>query len=135
MSVDEADVPLSSDALSESSPPPSPVHLDHQKTASTLTAGSRQTYWECIAAIYQKKLDYPRSVSQGNLAWCWGTDRTRNIDIHGWVRERAAELLFEGGDVDGSSVAKVILELLGAGGSLYSLRIVNVDLRLGVRLR
>ena len=30
--------------------------------------------------------------------------------IPGWVRERAAEVLFEGGDVDESSVAKVMLD-------------------------
>ncbi|KAF8917288.1 fungal-specific actin related protein [Mucidula mucida] len=32
--------------------------------------------------------------------------------IPGWVRERSAELLFDGGDVDESSVAEVILESL-----------------------
>lgn len=32
--------------------------------------------------------------------------------IPGWIRERAAEVLFEGGDVDESSVAEVILEAL-----------------------
>ena|ERR1700722_11292600 len=32
--------------------------------------------------------------------------------IPGWVRERAAEVLFEGGDVDESSVAEVILDAL-----------------------
>ncbi|KAF8628005.1 hypothetical protein AX15_004125 [Amanita polypyramis BW_CC] len=32
--------------------------------------------------------------------------------IPGWIRERAAEVLFEGGDVDESSVAEVILESL-----------------------
>ncbi|KAK2460960.1 hypothetical protein APHAL10511_007430 [Amanita phalloides] len=40
--------------------------------------------------------------------------------IPGWVRERAAEVLFEGGDIDESSVAEVILE---------SLLKVPVDLR------
>ena len=32
--------------------------------------------------------------------------------IPGWVRERAVEVLFEGGDVDESSVAEVILDCL-----------------------
>ena len=32
--------------------------------------------------------------------------------IPGWIRERAAEVLFEGGDVDEASVAEVILESL-----------------------
>ncbi|KAF7795277.1 hypothetical protein EIP86_006430 [Pleurotus ostreatoroseus] len=40
--------------------------------------------------------------------------------VPGWVRERAAEVLFEGGDVDESSVAEVILD---------SLLKVPVDLR------
>lgn len=40
-----------------------------------------------------------------------GTGRGTLI-IPGWIRERAAEVLFEGGDVDESSVAEVILETL-----------------------
>jgi len=32
--------------------------------------------------------------------------------IPGWIRERAGEILFEGGDVDESSVAEVVLETL-----------------------
>ena len=58
ISVDGADVPPSSDA------PPSPVHLDHQNTANALTAGSRQTYWESIAAIYQEKTRLPQDLSR-----------------------------------------------------------------------
>ncbi|KAF8071805.1 fungal-specific actin related protein [Lyophyllum atratum] len=48
-----------------------------------------------------------------------GTGRGTLI-IPGWIRERAAEVLFEGGDVDESSVAEVILD---------SLLKVPVDLR------
>ncbi|KAI0707248.1 actin-domain-containing protein [Earliella scabrosa] len=40
-----------------------------------------------------------------------GTGRGTLI-IPGWIRERAAEVLFEGGDVDESSVAEVILDTL-----------------------
>lgn len=40
-----------------------------------------------------------------------GTGRGTLV-IPGWVRERAAEVLFEGGDVDESSVAEVILDAL-----------------------
>ncbi|KAG6857384.1 hypothetical protein H0H87_004746 [Tephrocybe sp. NHM501043] len=40
-----------------------------------------------------------------------GTGRGTLI-IPGWVRERAAEVLFEGGDVDEASVAEVILDAL-----------------------
>lgn len=40
-----------------------------------------------------------------------GTGRGTLI-IPGWIRERAAEVLFEGGDIDESSVAEVILDTL-----------------------
>lgn len=40
-----------------------------------------------------------------------GTGRGTLI-IPGWVRERASEVLFEGGDVDESSLAEVILDSL-----------------------
>ncbi|OAX37482.1 actin-like ATPase domain-containing protein [Rhizopogon vinicolor AM-OR11-026] len=40
-----------------------------------------------------------------------GTGRGTLV-IPGWIRERAAEVLFEGGDVDESSVAEVILDAL-----------------------
>ena len=40
-----------------------------------------------------------------------GTGRGTLI-IPGWIRERSAEVLFEGGDVDESSVAEVILDTL-----------------------
>lgn len=40
-----------------------------------------------------------------------GTGRGTLI-IPGWIRERAAEVLFEGGDVDESSLAEVILDTL-----------------------
>lgn len=45
--------------------------------------------------------------------------------IPGWIRERAAEVLFEGGDVDEVSVAEVILDsLLKAG--CFSHRILTI---------
>ena len=40
-----------------------------------------------------------------------GTGRGTLI-VPGWIRERAAEVLFEGGDVDESSVAEFILDTL-----------------------
>jgi hypothetical protein len=40
-----------------------------------------------------------------------GTGRGTLI-IPGWIRERAAEVLFEGGDVDESSLAELILDTL-----------------------
>ena len=58
------------------------------------------------------------------------------LAIPGWVKERAAEVLFEGGDVDESSVAKVMLDyLMRVGHSiLFGSSMVNGDLRLGLRL-
>lgn len=41
-----------------------------------------------------------------------GTTARGTLQIPGWVRERAAEVLFEDGDVDESSVAEVILNTL-----------------------
>ena len=49
-----------------------------------------------------------------------GTGRGTLI-IPGWIRERAAEVLFEGGDVDESSVAEVILDALLKVCHLYDL--------------
>lgn len=44
--------------------------------------------------------------------------------IPGWIRERSAEVLFEGGDVDEVSVAEVILESLLKAGFLRCMLIV-----------
>ena len=41
------------------------------------------------------------------------------LTIPGWIRERAAEVLFEGGDVDEVSVAEVILDSLLKVGFLF----------------
>ena len=107
ISVDGADVPPSSDA------PPSPVHIDHQNAADALTAGSRQTYWESIAAIYQEKTRLPQDLSLKVNSPSVGAPTERGtLVIPGWVRELAAEVLFEGGHVDESSVAKVMLDYL-----------------------
>ncbi len=112
MSVDEANVPPSSGAPSESSPPSSPVHPDHQRTTGTLSAGPRQTYWESIAAIYQKNSTTQDLSLQVNPPGVGAPTGRGTLIIPGWVRERAAEVLFEGGDVDESSVVEVILDCL-----------------------
>ena len=112
MSVDEASVPPNSDAPSESSRPSSPVHPDHRRLASTVSAGSTQTYWESTAAMYQKystACDMSIKVNPPGIGVPTGRG---TLIIPGWVRERAAEVLFEGGDVDESSVAEVILDCL-----------------------
>jgi hypothetical protein len=49
-----------------------------------------------------------------------GTGRGTLI-IPGWIRERAAEVLFEGGDVDECSVAELILDVILKVQSCFSL--------------
>lgn len=54
-----------------------------------------------------------------------GTGRGTLV-IPGWIRERAAEMLFEGGDVDESSLAEVILDsLLKASPSRSAYRLLK----------
>ena len=112
MSVDEVSVPPSSDAPSESSRPSSPVHPDHQRTTSTLGVGPKEAYWENVAAVY-KKHSTTRDLSlKVNPPGIGAPTGRGTLIIPGWVRERAAEVLFEGGDVDESSMAEVILDCL-----------------------
>ncbi|KIJ14470.1 hypothetical protein PAXINDRAFT_135114 [Paxillus involutus ATCC 200175] len=75
--------------------------------------GSGENYLQVLANMYMRhssatdiQLRVVPPVSQQ-----MGTGRGTLI-VPGWIRERAAEVLFEGGDVDESSVAEVILEAL-----------------------
>ncbi|EJD49546.1 actin-like ATPase domain-containing protein [Auricularia subglabra TFB-10046 SS5] len=89
---------------------------------SVSTAGSRaQTRLQAMANLFMRnstttdiKMHAIPPPSQQH-----GTGRGTLI-VPGWVRERAAEVLFEGGDVDESSIAEVVLD---------SLLKVPVDLR------
>ena len=72
-----------------------------------------ETHLQAIAKMYMRhstatdlKMKVVPPVDQQT-----GTGRGTLI-IPGWIRERAAEVLFEGGDVDESSVAEVILDSL-----------------------
>ena len=129
MSVDEASVPPGSDAPSGPSRPSSPVHP--AQTTSTLSAGSRDTYWESIAAMYQKHSTTRDLSLKVNPPGIGAPTGRGTLIIPGWVRERAAEVLFEGGDVDESSVAEVILDcLMRVGHSIgLSVPIYDWDLR------
>lgn len=80
-----------------------------------------ENHLQALANLYQRhstatdlhiRVEPPSSQQQG-------TGRGTLV-VPGWIRERAAEVLFEGGDVDESSVAEVILD---------SLLKVPVDLR------
>lgn len=73
----------------------------------------RENYLQALASMYTRhstatelRMRVVPPVSQQT-----GTGRGTLI-IPGWIRERAAEVLFEGGDVDESSVAEVILDAL-----------------------
>lgn len=73
----------------------------------------RENHLQALASMYTRhstatelRMRVMPPVSQQT-----GTGRGTLI-IPGWVRERAAEVLFEGGDVDESSVAEVILDAL-----------------------
>jgi actin-related protein 10 len=135
MSVDEASVPPSSDAPSESSRPSSPAHPDHRKTTNTLSAGSRQTYWESVAVVYQKHSTARDLSLKVNPSGTEAPTGRGTLIIPGWVRERAAEVLFEGGDVDESSVAEVILDCLMRVGYSILFGLSESILRLGLRCR
>ena len=55
--------------------------------------------------------------------------------IPGWIRERAAEVLFEGGDVDEVSVAEVVLDSLLKAGFLFHRARAVLRLTWSIQLR
>ncbi|EGN99213.1 hypothetical protein SERLA73DRAFT_90479 [Serpula lacrymans var. lacrymans S7.3] len=86
--------------------------VSHSQLSSADT-GRGQNYLQALASMYTRhstatdihmRVVPPISQQAGTVR---GT-----LIIPGWIRERAAEVLFEGGDVDESSVAEVILEAL-----------------------
>ncbi len=116
----EMDLPPSSDAsASESDFSQSMSHPDSGSvfgTGSQLrgdhTAGA-ENHLQAIASMYkrystatdiQMRVTPPPSQQTGTGQ---GT-----LVIPGWIRERSAEMLFEGGDVDESSLAELVLDAL-----------------------
>ncbi|KAF9000665.1 actin-domain-containing protein [Cyathus striatus] len=81
---------------------------------SVSTYGHRQDdYLQALAAMYRRHsscTDLKMSVIPPSNQQT-GTGRGTLI-IPGWIRERAAEVLFEGGDVDETSLAETILDVL-----------------------
>ncbi|KAI0925654.1 hypothetical protein AcV5_008332 [Taiwanofungus camphoratus] len=95
--------------------------VSHSQVPSSDHPRPSESHLQGLATLYTRhstatdlhmRMDPPASQQTG-------TGRGTLI-IPGWIRERAAEVLFEGGDVDESSVAEVILD---------SLLKVPVDLR------
>ena len=88
--------------------------VSHSQVRSSLDEPQPgETHLQAIAKMYirhstatdlKMKVEPPASQQAG-------TGRGTLI-IPGWIRERAAEVLFEGGDVDESSVAEVVLDSL-----------------------
>ncbi len=87
--------------------------VSHSQLAGMEHGQSAQSGVQVLATMYSRhstatdihmRVDPPPSQQTG-------TGRGTLI-IPGWIRERAAEVLFEGGDVDESSVAEVILDTL-----------------------
>ncbi|KAI0719416.1 actin-domain-containing protein [Cerioporus squamosus] len=87
--------------------------VSHSQLAGMEHGQSAESGVQALATMYSRhstatdihmRVDPPPSQQTG-------TGRGTLI-IPGWIRERAAEVLFEGGDVDESSVAEVILDTL-----------------------
>lgn len=110
--------PPSSDAPSEAS-----MDIDcsssptRSSSPSKQTAPTRapQTHLEALSSLYTRHstaTDLTLRVTPP--AGPPGTQPTGRgtVMIPGWIRERGAEVMFEGGDVDESSVAEVILDSL-----------------------
>lgn len=123
MSVDEStapdDLPPSEpDSYVQSLPPtssPIPSTSDFSEIPAAAPAGSggRKTYLQTMANLYMRHSTATDIVMRAvpPTSQSHGTGRGTLL-IPGWVRERAAEVLFEGRDVDESSVAEVILDSL-----------------------
>jgi actin-related protein 10 len=86
--------------------------VSHSQVRPTSAAGS-QGRLDALATLYQRHSTatdlrirvVPPTTQQT------GTGRGTLV-IPGWIRERAAEVLFEGGDIDEGSVAETILDAL-----------------------
>lgn len=118
----EFDVPLSEATHSESSTShagrESSVSSDFSVVSSfhrpgSDTHSSKDGHLQALANLYMRhstatdlRMPVVPPVSQQT-----GTGRG-TIIIPGWIRERAAEVLFEGGDIDEGSLAEVILDAL-----------------------
>ena len=113
---DESDVelpPSSESAAPESEPSERAESEDPPTPVAKLVEDPSEFHLQRLAALYKRystatdiqiKVVPPSSHPTG-------TGRGTLI-VPGWIRERAAEVLFEGGDVDECSVAEVVLDAL-----------------------
>lgn len=106
--------PQGSSASQAGGPPSSDFSMISQSTAlSTLdrVAAVGETPLQALASLYQRHSTATDLHIRVDPVQNTGTGRGTLV-VPGWIRERAAEVLFEGGDVDESSVAEVILDSL-----------------------
>ena len=137
-SIDAREATPAADDGSELEPPPSDAtqsesefsqsgfdsNLSSQQTSSEFSVISHprvphasnprgESHLQALATMYTRHstaTDLHMPVTPPPLQQT-GTGRGTLI-IPGWIRERAAEVLFEGGDVDENSLAEVILDAL-----------------------
>lgn len=109
MDIDTASIATSSVYSAVSHPRAAPGGVSH----SGRRIDSANSRLEALAAMYARhstatdlRMRVVPPITQQT-----GTGRGTLI-IPGWIRERAAEVLFEGGDVDENSVAETILDSL-----------------------
>jgi actin-related protein 10 len=104
--------------------------VSHSQVRPTSASGGGRL--DALATLYQRhstatdlRIRVVPPVSQQT-----GTGRGTLV-IPGWIRERAAEVLFEGGDIDEGSVAETILDALLKVVFFHSRtsRILTFDLR------
>ena len=116
-SLDAMDLDLvSTETVSGVTAPQSP-RSEHNGSAAT-TEGGYQQGLERLASLYRKHsnatdmaLRVMPPVAHITEAGT-GPQARGTIIIPGWIRERAAEVLFEGGDVDERSVVEIVLDIL-----------------------
>ena len=113
----ESDILLGNDAaMSESEfsrASDVPESIASSQQASTDPGSGSDSYLQALANLYMRHsnaTDIQLRVVPP-VAQQMGTGRGTLV-VPGWIRERAAEVLFEGGDVDESSVAEVLLDSL-----------------------
>ncbi|KAF9453509.1 fungal-specific actin related protein [Macrolepiota fuliginosa MF-IS2] len=101
---ENTDAPPSQAEASESERPRAPSSLGSVPSEGHLQGIANLYRRHSQATSVQMRVTPPQSQQQGTGQ---GT-----LVIPGWIRERAAEVLFEGGDIDESSLAELILDVL-----------------------
>lgn len=123
MSVDESTAPSEippsePDSYSQSVPPssspvPSSSDFAEVSVAPGEGSGGKKSRLQTIANLYMRHSTATDIVMRAVPPASQNHNTGRGtLLIPGWVRERAAEVLFEGRDVDESSIAEVILDSL-----------------------